>query len=113
MHHRHKVDAPSGTALMLGEAAAKGHGSDLAEAMDSGRHGQTGARRDGAIGFAALRGGDVVGEHEVIFANAGERVILKHIATDRMIFSRGAMTAGVWGQEKKPGQYQMTDVLGL
>lgn len=113
MHHRHKVDAPSGTALMLGEAAAKGHGSDLAEVMDSGRHGQTGARKDGAIGFAALRGGDVVGEHEVIFANAGERVILKHIATDRMIFSRGAMTAGVWGQEKKPGQYQMTDVLGL
>ena len=113
MHHRHKVDAPSGTALMLGEAAAAGHGSTLSEVMDSGRHGQTGARRDGAIGFAALRGGDVVGEHEVIFANAGERIILKHIASDRMIFSRGAMTAGVWGQEKKPGQYTMTDVLGL
>jgi 4-hydroxy-tetrahydrodipicolinate reductase len=113
MHHRHKVDAPSGTALMLGEAAAKGRGVDLAEVADRGRDGHTGARKEGDIGFAALRGGDVVGEHEVIFAGAGERVSLRHVATDRGIFARGAVRAALWGQDRKPGQYDMVDVLGL
>ncbi len=113
MHHRHKVDAPSGTALMLGEAAARGRGVDLADVADRGRDGLTGARRDGAIGFAALRGGDVVGEHEVIFAGPGERVSLRHVATDRGVFARGAVAAAVWGQEREPGQYTMVDVLGL
>lgn len=112
-HHKHKVDAPSGTALMLGEAAARGRGVDLAQKRDSGRDGITGAREKGAIGFAALRGGDVVGEHDVIFAGAGERVILRHIATDRAIFARGAVKAAFWGRGKPPGQYDMIDVLGL
>jgi 4-hydroxy-tetrahydrodipicolinate reductase len=113
MHHRHKVDAPSGTALMLGEAAAKGRGVSLSEVSDRGRDGQTGARKCGDIGFATLRGGDVVGEHDVIFAAAGERVVLRHIATDRMIFARGAVKAALWGQSRKPGEYSMLDVLGL
>ena len=113
MHHRHKVDAPSGTALMLGEAAAAGHGTRLADVAERGRDGQTGARADGAIGFASLRGGDVVGEHEVVFAGTGERIILRHVATDRAIFARGAVRAAVWGQGRRPGQYSMTDVLGL
>lgn len=112
-HHRMKVDAPSGTALMLGKAAADGRGLSLEEAMDSGRHGITGARKRGNIGFAAVRGGDVVGEHDVIFAADGERVVLRHIATDRAIFARGALRAAVWGQGQKPGQYDMMDVLGL
>lgn len=113
MHHRHKVDAPSGTALMLGEAAAAGRGVTLADTMDSGRHGLTGARATGAIGFAALRGGDVVGEHQVIFAGPGERVTLGHIATDRMLFARGAVRAALWGDGQVPGEYDMLDVLGL
>ncbi len=113
MHHRHKVDAPSGTALMLAEAAAEGRGVDLAEVADRGRDGQTGPRRAGAIGLAALRGGDVVGEHDVVFAGAGERIILRHVATDRMIFARGAVRAALWGQDRKPGAYSMLDVLGL
>ncbi|MFQ5624395.1 MAG: 4-hydroxy-tetrahydrodipicolinate reductase [Paracoccaceae bacterium] len=113
MHHHHKVDAPSGTALMLGEAAAKGRGVKLADVADRGRDGQTGARRRGDIGFAALRGGDVVGEHDVIFAGSGERIVLRHIATDRMIFARGAIKAAQWGQNRKPGEYSMVDVLGL
>jgi 4-hydroxy-tetrahydrodipicolinate reductase len=113
MHHRHKVDAPSGTALMLGAAAAAGRGVDLAAAADRGRDGQTGARERGRIGFAALRGGDVVGEHEVIFAAEGERVSLRHVATDRMLFARGAVAAALWGQGRPPGEYDMTDVLGL
>jgi 4-hydroxy-tetrahydrodipicolinate reductase len=113
MHHRMKVDAPSGTALMLGEAAAEGRGVTLAEAADRARDGHTGPRRRGDIGFAALRGGDVVGEHEVIFAGMGERVALRHIATDRMIFARGAVRAALWGQSRKPGEYTMIDVLGL
>lgn len=113
MHHRHKVDAPSGTALMLGEAAAAGRGVALGDVTDSGRDGITGARKPGDIGFAALRGGDVVGEHEVIFAGAGERISLKHIATDRMLFARGAVRAAIWGQGKGPGQFSMADVLGL
>ena len=112
-HHRHKVDAPSGTALMLGEAAADGRGVALSEVRESGRDGITGARREGAIGFSAIRGGDVVGEHDVIFAGEGERVALRHVASDRAIFARGAVRAAVWGLEKPPGQYDMMDVLGL
>jgi 4-hydroxy-tetrahydrodipicolinate reductase len=112
-HHRMKVDAPSGTALMLGEAAAEGRGVSLAEVSDRGRDGVTGARERGHIGFAVIRGGDIVGEHDVIFAAPGERVILRHVATDRAIFARGALKAALWGQDKKPGQYDMMDVLGL
>ncbi len=112
-HHRHKVDAPSGTALMLGEAAAEGRGVDLGDVRDSGRDGITGARAPGAIGFSAVRGGDIVGEHEVLFAGPGERIKISHIATDRRLFARGALKAALWGLDKKPGQYSMTDVLGL
>ncbi|MBE2276138.1 MAG: 4-hydroxy-tetrahydrodipicolinate reductase [Rhodobacteraceae bacterium] len=112
-HHRMKVDAPSGTALMLGEAAALGRGVTLDEARVSGRDGVTGARERGTIGFSAIRGGDMVGEHDVIFAADGERVVLRHIATDRAIFARGALRAALWGQGRKPGQYDMMDVLGL
>ncbi len=112
-HHRMKVDAPSGTALMLGEAAADGRGVSFAESMISGRDGITGARRKGSIGFSAIRGGDVVGEHDVIFAADGERIVLRHLATDRAIFARGALKAALWGQTKKPGRYDMMDVLGL
>lgn len=112
-HHRMKVDAPSGTALMLGEAAAEGRGVSLGEVAERGRDGHTGPRRRGDIGFAALRGGDVVGEHQVIFAGAGERIVLGHIAGDRMIFARGAVRAALWGQNRKPGAYSMIDVLGL
>lgn len=113
MHHGQKVDAPSGTALMLGEAAAAGRGVSLADQSDRGRDGMTGPREKGRIGFAALRGGDVVGEHEVIFAGPGERVVLRHIATDRGIFARGALKAALWGRGKPPGAYTMLDVLGL
>ena len=113
MHHHHKVDAPSGTALMLGEAAAAGRNITLKDHADRARDGQTGARAPGNIGFAALRGGDVVGEHDVIFAGQGERIVLRHIATDRMIFARGAVKAALWGQAQKPGAYSMLDVLGL
>lgn len=112
-HHRMKVDAPSGTALMLGEAAAQGRGVDLAEVSDRGRDGITGSRRRGDIGFSAIRGGDVVGEHDVIFAADGERVVLRHLATDRRIFARGALKAALWGQGRQPGEYDMMDVLGL
>ena len=112
-HHNRKVDAPSGTALMLGQAAADGRGVDLETARDSGRDGITGARQSGAIGFSAIRGGDIVGEHDVIFAGQGERVVLRHLATDRSIFARGALHAALWGQSQKPGAYSMTDVLGL
>ncbi|MBD3785478.1 MAG: 4-hydroxy-tetrahydrodipicolinate reductase [Sphingomonadales bacterium] len=112
-HHNRKVDAPSGTALMLGQAAADGRGITLAENRESGRDGITGARQPGAIGFSAIRGGDIVGEHDVIFATAGERIVLRHIATDRAIFARGALKAALWGQDRKPGQYDMIDVLGL
>jgi 4-hydroxy-tetrahydrodipicolinate reductase len=113
MHHNRKVDAPSGTALMLGEAAAEGRAVELGAVSDRARDGQTGARKRGDIGFAALRGGDVVGEHDVIFAAAGERIVLRHLATDRMIFARGAVKAAIWGQNRKPGEYSMLDVLGL
>ncbi|MRX51499.1 4-hydroxy-tetrahydrodipicolinate reductase [Paracoccus sp. S-4012] len=112
-HHRMKVDAPSGTALMLGEAAAEGRGRPLAELRVPAREGMTGARQPGSIGFAAIRGGDVVGEHDVIFASPGERLVLRHIATDRAIFARGAVAAALWGQDKGPGSYDMADVLGL
>ncbi len=113
MHHRMKVDAPSGTALMLGEAAAQGRGANLADLAERGRDGGTGPRGEGAIGFASLRGGDVIGEHEVIFAGGGERIALRHVATDRMLFARGAVRAALWGHDKEPGLYAMTDVLGL
>ena len=112
-HHRMKVDAPSGTALMLGQAAAEGRGVSLDDAKVSGRDGITGARPKGAIGFSAIRGGDIVGEHDVIFVGEGERIILRHMATDRAIFARGALRAALWGQGKKPGQYDMMDVLGI
>ena len=112
-HHRHKVDAPSGTALMLGEAAAEGRGVNLTDVRDSGRDGITGARKIGDIGFSAIRGGDVVGEHDVIFAGEGERIVLRHLATDRAVFARGALRAALWGQDQKPGEYDMLDVLGL
>lgn len=112
-HHRMKVDAPSGTALMLGQAAAKGRGIDLGDVSDRGRDGITGARVPGHIGFSAIRGGDIVGEHDLIFAAAGERVILRHVATDRTIFARGALRAALWAIDRKPGHYDMIDVLGL
>ncbi len=112
-HHRWKADAPSGTALMLGEAAAEGRGATLEALAVRGRDGITGPRPGGAIGFASLRGGDVVGEHAVTFAGMGERVTLGHVATDRMIFARGAVQAALWGQGRRPGEYDMLDVLGL
>ncbi|NRP72232.1 4-hydroxy-tetrahydrodipicolinate reductase [Ensifer psoraleae] len=113
MHHKHKVDAPSGTALLLGEAAAKGRGIELVDHSVRVRDGHTGARPEGAIGFATLRGGSVVGEHSVILAGEGEQVTLSHSATDRSIFARGAVTAALWGRNQKPGFYSMLDVLGL
>ena len=112
-HHDQKKDAPSGTALMLGEAAAEGRGVSLDEVADRGRDGITGARERGHIGFSAIRGGDIVGEHDVIFAADGERIVLRHIATDRRIFARGALRAALWGQNMHPGEYDMVDVLGL
>ncbi len=113
MHHRLKVDAPSGTALLLGEAVARGRGVDLESHSARGRHGVTGARKTGDIGFASLRGGTVVGDHSVILAGAGERLELSHRAEDRGIFARGAIAAALWTRGKAPGLYSMTDVLGL
>jgi len=113
MHHRHKVDAPSGTALLLGQAAADGRGVDLNEKSVRSRDGITGAREPGDIGFATLRGGSVIGEHTVIFASEGERIELAHKATDRSLFARGAVRAALWGFDKSPGLYSMNDVLGL
>lgn len=110
-HHKHKVDAPSGTALALGEAAARGRGVKLDDVAERGRDGITGARQDGAIGFAVMRGGDVVGEHSVIFYGEAERVEITHRALDRMVFARGAVRAGVWASRAKPGLYSMKDVL--
>ncbi|QDY68371.1 4-hydroxy-tetrahydrodipicolinate reductase [Qingshengfaniella alkalisoli] len=112
-HHRYKVDAPSGTALMLGEAAAEGRGVKLRDVADRGRDGITGARKRGDIGFTAIRGGDVVGEHDVIFAADGERIVIRHLATDRGIFSRGAVKAAIWAVGKPAGEYSMANVLGL
>jgi 4-hydroxy-tetrahydrodipicolinate reductase len=113
MHHNQKVDAPSGTALMLGRAAAEGRGIDLDSHAVKSRVGHTGTRKAGEIGFASLRGGSVVGEHSVIFAGQAERVELVHKAEDRMIFARGALHAAAWARTQKPGLYSMMDVLGL
>ena len=113
MHHRMKVDAPSGTAILLGEAAAKGRGVALADAADSGRDGHTGARVSGDIGFAALRGGTVAGDHSVIFAGDEERLTLSHLAENRAIFARGALRAAEWLIGREPGRYTMKDVLEL
>lgn len=113
MHHRHKVDAPSGTALLLGEAAAEGREIALAEHSVRVRDGHTGPREAGSIGFATLRGGSVIGEHSVLLAGEGETVELTHRATDRSIFARGAVRAALWARSQKPGYYSMLDVLGL
>jgi 4-hydroxy-tetrahydrodipicolinate reductase len=113
MHHRQKVDAPSGTALLLAKAAAEGRGLDLASATIPPRDGHTGARPAGGIGFASLRGGTVVGDHSVVFAGAGERVELVHRAEDRSLFAQGALAACLWGKGRKPGLYSMADVLDL
>ena len=113
MHHRRKVDAPSGTAILLGEAAAQGRGIDLATNRESGRDGQTGARERGCIGFAALRGGTVAGEHSVILAGEQERITLSHSAENREIFARGAIKAADWLKGREPGRYSMEQVLGL
>lgn len=113
MHHRMKVDAPSGTALMLGEAAAEGRHAKLSDKAVRVREGHTGARVRGDIGFATLRGGSVVGDHTVIFAGDGERIELTHRASDRGIFARGAVAAARWGKGRAPGLYSMADVLGI
>lgn len=113
MHHRNKVDAPSGTALLLGQAAAEGRRIDLVRCSECGRDGVTGARGHGKIGFASLRGGTVAGDHDVIFAGPEEMITLSHRAENRMIFARGAVKAALWGRGKKPGVYSMMDVLGL
>jgi 4-hydroxy-tetrahydrodipicolinate reductase len=113
MHHRHKIDAPSGSALMLGRAAAAGRGVALGDVAVRGRDGVTGARAAGAIGFAALRGGDVAGDHTVIFAGSEERLELTHRAGGRGVFARGAVRAALWAVGRKPGLYSMRDVLGL
>ncbi|MBG1233795.1 4-hydroxy-tetrahydrodipicolinate reductase [Aestuariivirga litoralis] len=113
MHHRMKIDAPSGTALMLGKAAAEGREINLAEKSVRSRDGHTGARNAGDIGFATLRGGTVVGDHTIIFAGNGERLELRHVAEDRKLFANGAVKAAIWAGDKKPGLYSMFDVLGL
>jgi len=111
MHHRMKADAPSGTALLLGEAAARGRATALES--EAARSGQTGPRKSGTVGFASLRGGTVVGEHQVILAGPHERIVLGHIAEDRAIFAHGAVAAAKWGQSRQPGLYGMADVLGI
>ncbi|MBL4890547.1 MAG: 4-hydroxy-tetrahydrodipicolinate reductase [Rhizobiaceae bacterium] len=113
MHHKRKIDAPSGTALLLGEAAAKGRDIDLSQNSVRSRDGITGAREDGTIGFATLRGGSVIGEHSVIFAGDGERIELSHIAQDRSLFAKGAIKAALWARNKPHGYYSMRDVLGI
>ena len=113
MHHRRKVDAPSGTALLLGEAAAAGRGIDLGANRESGRDGLTGARQRGAIGFASLRGGTVAGEHSVILAGEEERIVLSHSAENRAIFARGAVRAAEWLIGRTAGRYRMEEVLGI
>ena len=113
MHHRHKVDAPSGTAMLLGEAAAKGRAINLSDHSVLTREGITGERTVGDIGFATMRGGSVVGSHNVVFAGFGEKLELSHIAENREIFARGAIKAAIWAFDKKPGLYSMSDVLGL
>jgi 4-hydroxy-tetrahydrodipicolinate reductase len=113
MHHRHKVDAPSGTAVLLGEAAAAGRGTTLNEVRVDSRAGLTGARTEGTIGFASLRGGSVIGDHQVVFAGDGERLELCHRGDDRSIFAKGAVRAALWLVGRTPGRYRMGDVLGL
>jgi 4-hydroxy-tetrahydrodipicolinate reductase len=113
MHHKYKIDAPSGTAVGLGKAAAKGRGVDLDDVAIWSREGETGVRPDGAIGFATLRGADVVGEHTVMFASAGERMEFTHRCTDRSLFARGAIRGAQWISDKPPGLYAMADVLGI
>jgi 4-hydroxy-tetrahydrodipicolinate reductase len=113
MHHRHKADAPSGTALLLGTAAAQGRGVDLATVSDRGRDGMTGPRKEGDIGFAVLRGGSVAGDHEVVFAGEGERIAIGHRAESRAIFAQGALKAALWIAGRPAGRYSMNDVLGL
>jgi 4-hydroxy-tetrahydrodipicolinate reductase len=113
MHHRQKVDAPSGTAVAVGRAVAKGRGVLLDEVTESGRHGHTGARKTGAIGFAALRGGQVVGEHSLIFASGTEHIVLTHRAFDRRTFATGAVRAAQWVVSQPPRLYSMMDVLGM
>jgi 4-hydroxy-tetrahydrodipicolinate reductase len=113
MHHRQKVDAPSGTAFLLGKAAADGREIALAENSVRQRDGLTGPRKAGTIGFATLRGGSVIGEHSVILAGGGERIVLSHHAEDRSLFANGAIRAALWAREAKPGLYSMRDVLGL
>jgi 4-hydroxy-tetrahydrodipicolinate reductase len=113
MHHRHKIDAPSGTALGLGEAAAKGRNVKLADVWKKSRDGNVGPRPQGEIGFATLRGGDVVGDHTVMFAADGERVELTHKAASRAIFAKGAVRAALWTRARGPGLYSMRDVLGI
>ncbi|MEM6888953.1 MAG: 4-hydroxy-tetrahydrodipicolinate reductase [Pseudomonadota bacterium] len=112
-HHNHKVDAPSGTALMLGSAAAEGRNVELSDVADRARDGIAGARTRGSIGFSAIRGGDIVGEHDVMFAALGERIILRHVASDRAVFARGAVKAALWARDRGAGEYDMLDVLGL
>lgn len=113
MHHRHKVDAPSGTAILLGDAAAAGRNTTLGEERVDGRAGLTGARTEGTIGFSSLRGGTVVGDHMVVFAGEGERIELGHRGEDRTLFARGAVKAALWLADKPAGRYAMTEVLGL
>jgi 4-hydroxy-tetrahydrodipicolinate reductase len=113
MHHRQKVDAPSGTAVGIGRAVARGRGVALDEVKESGRDGHTGPRRPGAIGFAALRGGQVVGEHTLLFAGATEHIALTHRAFDRRAFASGAVRAALWTRGRPPGLYSMMDVLGM
>ena len=113
MHHRQKVDAPSGTAIGIGRAVARGRGVKLEDVMESGRHGHTGARAPGAIGFAAMRGGQVVGEHTLLFASGDEHISITHRAFDRRAFAAGAVRAALWVRGKPPGLYSMMDVLGM
>lgn len=112
-HHKNKVDAPSGTAIALGKSVARGRKVDLKKVGDYARHGETGKRKKGKIGFSVARGGDVVGEHTVYFYGEGERVELGHVATNRALFARGALRAALWSKNKKPGLYDMKDILGL
>lgn len=113
MHHRQKVDAPSGTAIGLGRAVAKGRGVALEAVMQSGRHGEVGPRQEGEIGFASLRGGQVVGEHALLFAGASEHIALTHRAFDRRIYASGAVRAALWLAGRQPGLYSMRDVIGI
>lgn len=112
-HHRHKIDAPSGTALILGQTAAGGRGIDLETVARRARDGVIGARPAGEIGFAVMRGGSIIGEHSVSFCAEGETVRLSHAAGDRVMFARGAIAAALWVAGRPPGEYDMRDVLGL